>query len=119
MADDEPRAGGDLSDIDFEVPVPECGTVWRVKGDESGGITLQMRQRPSDIVGILDANHDMATGLARKPRDIQPFARVPLVVLQDWKNLGIEYQNADDAKKVMKILNSNDHFRLKTSQYRG
>jgi hypothetical protein len=116
--DDEPRAGQDLSEIDFEIPVPECGTIWRVRGDEAGVMHLEMRQRPVDVFGILDANGEAQAKDIRR-RDIQPFARVPLVVLQDWQNLGIRYHDANDAKEVMKRLASNDAYRLRTSQYKG
>ena len=118
MADDDIHPGDDLSEIDFEIPVPECGTIWRVRGDEAGVMHLEMRQRPSDVFGILDANMD-AQSRNVKRRDIVPFARIPLVMLQDWKNLGIDYTDANDAKKVMSILNSNEMYRLKTGSYKG
>ena len=73
-----------------------------------------------DCQAILDRNAEMAAdndGWGGKDKWCRRVASVPLVVLQDWENNGIDWKDENCAKEVMRRLSSNEYYKLRTANW--
>ena len=72
----------------------------------------------SDVQPILDLNKAQANnGDGFTPsRDMKHIARIPLVIVEKWKNeLGVDLFNKDHEGKIRQLLNDPDWLYLHTS----
>lgn len=89
------------------------GTTWHMRDNEDGTHTAVMEQ---DCDAILDRNAAMRGHNDGWSED-KSFCRVgsiPLVQLQDWKNMGVDWRDPDGAKWVVSKLMSNEFYKLRT-----
>lgn len=97
-------------DYSFQTSV---GTTWHLRDNEDDTHTLAMEQ---DCQAILDQNAAMRghnDGWS-EDKSFCRIASVPLVVLQDWANMGIDWRDENDAKQVIGKLMSNEYYKLRT-----
>lgn len=101
-----------LNDFD-DVWDTGLGTRWGIRLNDDGTTTAAMQQ---DCTGIIDAAADMRSGGDGWTED-KTFCRlssVPFVVLQDWKNMGVDWNDPDGAKWIVSKLMSNEYYKLRT-----
>lgn len=73
-----------------------------------------------DVQSILDRNHEMAMENSGYNHDktFRRVASIPLTIIQDWKNeKGIDIHDAESAQQVMRLLNSNEYYKLRTAHW--
>lgn len=104
------------SDYDFHIDIPWTGTRWHLRDNEDGTWSTVMSQ---DVEDILDDNQkrQSESGIS-KDKTFFRIATVPLVLLEDWRNMGIDHRDQDGAKRMMKMLGSNEYSKLRTSKER-
>lgn len=117
IVESEHSASPEFRDFDFGVAIPHTGTTWHLRDNGEGSWTVGVEQ---DVEAILDENHEMAMQNAgwSKDKSLYRVARVPLVVIEDWRNLGVDFHAEEDAKEVMRRLGSNEYYKLRTSSGR-
>lgn len=103
-----------FGDMDFHIDIPWTATRWHVRDNGNGTTTIAMSQ---DCTEILDDNQRMAgeSGISRDKTFFR-IGRVPLVLLEDWKNMGIDHRDQEGAKKIIKMMASNEFYKLRTSK---
>lgn len=103
-------------DYDFHVDIPETQTRWHLRDNEDGTWSMVMSQ---DVEAILDDCQRMQSesGISHDKTFFR-IGRVPLVLLEDWKNMGIDHRDQDGAKKIVKMLGSREYYKLRTSKER-
>jgi len=102
------------NDFDFSFRT-SAGTTWHMRDNEDMTHTLVMEQ---DCSAILDHNAAMRSENAGWSED-KSFCRVgsvPLVQLEDWKNMGVDWRDPDGAKWIVSQLMSNEFYKLRTGQ---
>lgn len=116
MAPDEDTYLPTFGDYDFSVDIPWTNTRWHLRQNEDGSWDSVMSQ---NCTQILDLNQKMASesGIT-KDKSLFRVASVPLVLLEDWKNLGIDHRDQEGAARIMKMLGSSDYRNLRTSKER-
>jgi hypothetical protein len=116
MAPDSETYLPEFGDYDVSFDVPNTGTRWHVRFNDDGSVDTVMSQ---NCTQILDLNQKLAseTGIT-KDKSMFRVASVPLVLLEDWKNLGIDHRDQEGAKKIMSMLGSSDYRGLRTSKER-
>ena len=100
------------NDFDFSFQT-SAGTTWHMRDNEDDTHTLAMEQDCTDIMDYAAALRGENDGW---PED-KSFCRistVPFVVLEDWKNMGVDWNDPDGAKWVMSKLMSNEYYKLRT-----
>ena len=116
MAFDEDTYLPEFGDYDFSVDIPWTGTRWHLRENADGSWDTVMSQNPTQI---LDLNQKMQSESGvTKDKSLFRVASVPLVLLEDWKNLGIDHRDQDGAKRIMKMLGSSDYRNLRNSKER-
>lgn len=100
--------------FDFALPIAHTGTTWHLRDNGEGSWTVGVEQ---DVEAILDRNKEMAAANAGWTTDksIMRVASIPIVVIEEWKNLGIDIHDENDAREVMRRLNSNEFYKLRNS----
>lgn len=116
MAPDSDTYLPEFGDYDVSFDVPHTGTRWHVKFNDDGSVETVMSQ---NCTQILDLNQKLAaeSGIT-KDKSMFRVASVPLVLLEDWKSIGIDHRDQDGAKKIMSMLGSNEYSKLRTSKER-
>lgn len=105
-----------FSDFDVSLPVNQAGMRWHVRENEDGSTTIGCEQ---DVQPILDYNQALAAendGWS-KDKSIRRLGAIPFVMLEDWKNMGVDWRDPEGAKYVIKALNSNENYKLRTAHY--
>lgn len=104
--------------FDITLPTNAAGMTWHLNDNEDGTWTVGAEQ---DCSAILDNNHQRAsTSDGWTPdKTFRHVASIPLVVLEDWKNMGVDWRDPDGAKEVITRLNSNEFYKLRTANVRG
>lgn len=105
-----------FSDFDFHFDVPHTGTRWHVRENDDGTWSTVMSQDTTDILDDCQAMQS-ESGIS-KDKAFFRIGRVPLVLLEDWRNLGIDHRNQEGAKRIVKMLGSNEYSKLRTSKER-
>lgn len=113
-ATDEDTYLPEFGDYDFHIDIPWTGTRWHIRDNLDGTWDTVMSQ---NCTQILDANKAVASesGIS-KDKSLFRIASVPLVLLEDWKNLGIDHRDQDGAKRIVSMLGSSDYRDLRTSK---
>lgn len=116
MAFDDDTYLPEFSDYEFSVDIPWTETRWHFRENEDGSWSTVMSQ---NCTRILDHNGQLASYSGISPdKTFMRVASVPLVLLEDWKNLGIDHRDQDGAKRIMRMLGSNEYSKLRTSKER-
>ena len=74
-----------------------------------------------DISPVLDLNHALRTsGDGYTPsRDLRYVAQIPPIVIEIWRNqYGLNVHDPNDRKMINRLLNSNEFYKLRTSEGR-
>jgi hypothetical protein len=99
---------------------------WKTLGVRQGGMVTQARQigedefeirHVQDIASHLEANKAMRNhndGYSQS-REFRRVASIPPVVIEMWKNEGIDVFNPDHQEAVMRKLNDPDYGLLRTA----
>lgn len=114
IVESENSRSSEFHDFDFGVAIPHTGTTWHLRDNGEGSWTVGVEQ---DVEAILDRNKEMAAANAGWTTDksIMRVASIPIVVIEEWKNLGIDIHDENDAREVMRRLNSNEFYKLRNS----
>lgn len=117
IVESERSQSSEFHDFDFGVQIPHTGTTWHLRDNGEGTWTVGVEQ---DVEGILDRNKELAALNAGWTTDksIMRVASIPIVVIEEWKNLGIDIHDENDAREVMRRLNSNEFYKLRNSSGR-
>lgn len=103
-----------FTDYDFHIDIAHTGTRWHLRDNGDGTWSTVMSQ---DVEPIIDDCQGMQSesGIS-KDKTFFRMSRVPLVLLEDWRNLGIDHRNQEGAKRIVKMLGSNEYSKLRTSK---
>lgn len=115
-AHDEDTYLPEFGDYDFAIDIPGTNTRWHIRDNGDGTWDTVMSQ---NCTHILDFNKSLQSesGIS-KDKSLFRVGSVPLVVLQDWQKLGIDFRNAEDAKRIIKMMKDSDYRDLRTSKER-
>lgn len=106
-----------FSDDDFLLQ-SEAGLKWYLREDEEGNTHIGAEQ---DTTPILEANmavQNVSDGW-NHDKTFRHIGRIPLVVIEQWKNEdGINFHDANAAREVIRRLNSNEFYKLRTSNWK-
>lgn len=96
-----------------EIVENEGGVVSRTVISDDGVI----ERRVQDVQPILDTNTRIAnssTGYTPS-KDLKFVARIPLIVIEQWKKEGVDIYDPNCEEEIMRRLNNGDWARLRTS----
>jgi hypothetical protein len=96
----------------------EAGLNWYLREDENGDTHIGAEQ---DVTPILDANvasQNASDGWSHD-KTFRHIGRIPLIVIEQWKNeAGINFHDENAAREVIRRLNSNEFYKLRTSNWK-
>lgn len=108
---------GRFRDEDFLLR-SEAGVNWYLREDDNGDTHIGAEQ---DVAPILDANiavQNASDGWSHD-KTFRHIGRIPMVVIEQWKNDdGINFHDENAAKEVIRRLNSNEFYKLRTSNWK-
>jgi hypothetical protein len=99
---------------------------WKTLGVRQGGLITQAKQigedefeyrHVQDVGAVLDQNKKLQNhndGYSES-RELRRVASIPAVVIEQWKNEGIDIFNPDHAVAVARKLNDPDYAYLRTA----
>lgn len=105
-----------FGDYDFSIDIAETATRWHLRQNADGSWDTVMSQDTTDIQDNCKMMQS-ESGIS-KDKTFFRVANVPLVLLQDWKNMGIDHNDQDGAKRIMRMLGSSEYRNLRTSKER-
>lgn len=106
----------EFGDYDFAVDIPGTNTRWHIRDNGDGTWDTVMSQ---NCTQILDFNKSVQSESGiNKDKSLFRIGSVPLVLLENWKNLGIDLRDQDGARRIVKMMASSDYRDLRTSKER-
>lgn len=104
--------------IDYD---PLSGETVLFHDNQDGSFNIEHLQSRRVIDALMDGNKDMANDSDFTRRGIKKdwwkYATVPNIIIMKWRNeLGVDFFDKNDRKKVFQLLNHPDYRHLKTTR---